>query len=141
VLVTAVILLTAATLLTLTMVNESTISLKIVQNTEMALEAEEEAQAQIERLLDQDLGQWPPDESVIASAHYQGTLYEPECVEVLAGGGASSSDLQYMDLVSNLSSGATAWTLRAEVTENVTGARASVHQGITWSDATGVVCP
>ena len=107
----------------------------------MALEAEAEAQTRIEQLLDGNLSTWPPSTGSITSTHYAGTLHSPECLQDMTGGGASSADVKYASLVSAMSSGATAWELVADVTETDTGARAVVHQGIIWTDSTGVSCP
>jgi hypothetical protein len=141
VLITALMLLIAGTLLALSSINGSTVSLKIIRSTEMALEAEEVAQSQIEQLLDGDLSNWSTTNQFPVSApHYQGTV-KPTCLGIEKGGGASSSDLEYRDLVESLPASATLWDLRAELTETDTGAMAVVHQGVIWPESSGAVCP
>jgi hypothetical protein len=140
VLIISLLMLIAATLLAMTAINDTTVSLKIVRNTEMNLEAEAVAQTEIEKMLDGDLSTWPTAPGTVSDSYYQGSVYSPTCLEKITGGSGTSADVKYAGLAAALSSGSSSWEVVANVTESQTGARATVHQGVIWSSSVGASC-
>ena len=143
VLIVSLLMLIAATMLTLTAINNSTISLKIVRNAELGLEAEAVAQEVLEEFLE-NTADWPNSTGqTVNTGSYQVTLEAPKCLYELTDPGGSSADIEATDNPYEQTS--SVWEIVAEAEEigMGSGARIRVHQCINWDETYGAVneCP
>ena len=120
----ALVLLLIMTLFAVSSINLSTVNLKIVGNMQAIRTMDSDAQDAIEQTLS-NMGNFSltPAASTITSSISTVTVAAPECIDsrVATGYSAVAGDIIPED---------NTWELVATVTDNVTGATSTIHQGV-----------
>ncbi len=161
-LITAIVMLIVLTLLTLTSVNSSVASLRVVGNAQVGGEAAAAAQQSIEQYISSNFTVAPAAASAVVGA-YTVNIPLPACngsTPVLnssldpnnpddqpcfSSGSVNNSGIFF---VSGTSATTTVswcysqkWDVEADVSDAVTGASETMHQGVALKVAAGTDCP
>ena len=120
----ALMFLVMMTLFAVSSINMSTINLKIVGNMQALKTMDAEAQVAIEQMISSmDQFNLTPAASTVSTSTGTVNVAAPECID-------SRTATGYSAVVGNIIPEDNTWEVTATITDNVTGATSTIHQGV-----------
>lgn len=140
-LLVGLVMLVVLTLLVVSAMRSSTVNLRIAGNMQAKAEATAAAQQAVEQVISSSaLFYAPAAQTIAVDINHDGTtdytvnIDPPSCQKMTPAAGYSALFAASAPLDSN-------WDIKSTVTDNRTGAKVTLHQGIKVRLAAGSLCP